>query len=187
MASRRSHAAYHCRKLVQSYVLQMRQSPFGELIWGGIIFTHSCAASQLAVGFMIQVPLRGTSSSYSICLRSSGAWLRRDAIASYVCYGSLWLSSNKSQFAFVVLSPLRYENMFFMSSCQKHLFFMSSCQKYTSSCLHANIVQRVKTCYKIKIDFRVPVCCFFGVLQCKQHPRITIAPLLQSNSATIRQ
>jgi hypothetical protein len=115
-----------------------------------------------------------------------GAWLRRDAIASYVCYGSLWLSSNKSQFAFVVLSPLRYENLFFMSSCQKHLFFMSSCQKYTSSCLHANIVQRVKTCYKIKIDSRVPVCCFFGVLLCKQHPRITIAPLLQSNSATIR-
>ena len=29
----------------------MRQSPFGELIFGGIIFTHSCAASQLAVGF----------------------------------------------------------------------------------------------------------------------------------------
>ena len=101
---------------------------------GGIIFTHSCAASQLAVGFMIKVPLRGIRSSYSICLRSSGAWLRRDAIASYVCYGSLWLSSNKSQFAFVVLSPLRYENLFFMSSCQKHLFFMSSCQKYTSSC-----------------------------------------------------
>ena len=39
-----------------------------------------------------------------------GAGLRRDAIASYVCYGSLWLSSNKSQFAFVVLSPLRYES-----------------------------------------------------------------------------
>ena len=51
---------------------------------------------------------------------------------------------------------------------------------------HANIVQRVKTCYKIKIDSRVPVCCFFGVLLCKQHPRITIAPLLHYNSATIR-
>ena len=65
--------------------------------------THSCAASQLAVGFMIWVPLRGTRSSYSICflswlrgyhsitlnqlllhlLASVGAWLRRDAIASY--------------------------------------------------------------------------------------------------------
>ena len=51
---------------------------------------------------------------------------------------------------------------------------------------HANIVQRVKICYKIKIDYRVPVCCFYGVLLCKQHPRHTIAPLLQSNSATIR-
>ena len=30
---------------------------------------------------------------------------------------------------------------------------------------HANIVQRVKTCYKIKIDFRVLVCCFYGVLR----------------------
>ena len=49
---------------------------------------------------------------------------------------------------------------------------------------HANIVQRVKICYKIKIDFRVLVCCFYGVLLCKQHPSITIAPLLSCNSAT---
>ena len=72
--------------------------PSGNSLGGGIIFTHSCAASQLAVGFMIKVPLRGirSSYSYSICLRSSGAWLRRDAIASYVCHGSLWLSSNNS-------------------------------------------------------------------------------------------
>ena len=106
----------------------MCQSPFGELyLDGGDAHTHSCAASQLAVGFMIQVPLRGTSSSYSICCRP---WVRG--------YG------------------------------------------------YANIVQRVKICYKIKIDYRVPVCCFYGVLLCKQHPRHTIAPLLQSNSATIR-
>ena len=52
---------------------------------------------------------------------------------------------------------------------------------------HANIVQRVKTCYKIKIDSRDLDCCFYGVLLCKQHPRHTIAPLLHSNSATIRQ
>ena len=51
---------------------------------------------------------------------------------------------------------------------------------------HANIVKTVKTCYKIKIDFRVPGCCFYGVLLCKQHPHITIKPLLQSDSATIR-
>ena len=51
---------------------------------------------------------------------------------------------------------------------------------------HANIVQRVKTCYKIKIDYRVLVCCFYGVLLRKQHPRLTVKPLLHSDSATIR-
>ena len=51
---------------------------------------------------------------------------------------------------------------------------------------HANIVQRVKIRYKIKIDFRVLVCCFYGVLLCKQHQQLTIKPLLHSDSATIR-
>ena len=51
---------------------------------------------------------------------------------------------------------------------------------------HANIVQRVKTCYKIKIDSRDLDCCFYGVLLCKQHQSLTIAPLLHYNSATIR-
>ena len=51
---------------------------------------------------------------------------------------------------------------------------------------HANIVQRVKICYKIKIDFRVLVCCFYDVLLCILHPSITITPLLSCNSATIR-
>ena len=51
---------------------------------------------------------------------------------------------------------------------------------------HANIVQRVKICYKIKIDSGVLVCCFYGVLLCKQHPSITIAPLLSCNSDLIQ-
>ena len=51
---------------------------------------------------------------------------------------------------------------------------------------HANIVQRVKIRYKIRIDSGVLVRCFYGVLLCKQHPSITIAPLLSCNSATIR-
>ena len=38
----------------------------------------------------------------------------------------------------------------------------------------------------MKIDYRVQVCCFFGILLSKQHPRLTIQPLLQSDSATIR-
>ena len=51
---------------------------------------------------------------------------------------------------------------------------------------YANIVQTVKSCYKIKINYRESKSCFYGVLLCKQHPRITIAPLLHYNSATIR-
>ena len=73
-----------------------------------------------------------------------------------------------------------------MFSCLKHVLHVFLSKK----CLpvnHANIVQTVKTCYKIKIDSRVLICCFYGVMLCKQRPSITIAPLLQSNSATIRQ
>ena len=50
-------------------------------------------------------------------------------------------------------------------SCQKRLHIH-----------HAHIVQRVKTCYKIKIDYRVQVCCFYGVLLYKYplFPRLSI-------------
>ena len=51
---------------------------------------------------------------------------------------------------------------------------------------HANIVQVVKNCYKIKINSRESKSCFYGVLLCKQYPSLTIAPLLHYNSATIR-
>ncbi len=51
---------------------------------------------------------------------------------------------------------------------------------------HANIVQRVKTCYKIKIDSGGLGGCFYGVMLRKQHLCLTIAPLLHTNSATIR-
>ena len=51
---------------------------------------------------------------------------------------------------------------------------------------HANIVQRVKTCYKIKIGFRVLICCFGRVKLRKQHPCLTIAPLLSCNSDLIQ-
>ena len=51
---------------------------------------------------------------------------------------------------------------------------------------HANIVQAVKSCYKIKINFRESESPFHGVLLSKQHQCLTIVPLLQSNSGTIR-
>ena len=108
------------------------------------------------------------------------------------------------------------KNMFFMSSCPKNMFFLSSYLKPCSSCLlvkkpcsscllvkkpwlhvflskkpwlhvhHANIVQTVKNCYKIKINYRESKSRFYSVLLCKQHQCLTIAPLLQYNSATIR-
>ena len=59
-----------------------------------------------------------------------------------------------------------------------------SCLPVKKTCLpvrHANIVQGVKTCYKIKINYRESKSCFYGVLLRKQHPRHTIAPLLHSN------
>ena len=62
---------------------------------------------------------------------------------------------------------------------------MSSCQKRLNV-HHANIVQMVKTCYKIKIDYRDLDGCFYGVLLSERHPCLTIKPLLQSDSATIR-
>ena len=52
----------------------------------------------------------------------------------------------------------------------------SYCHTVTEYCrfnhlsCHANIVQRVKSCYKIKIDYRESKSCFYGVLLCKQHP-----------------
>ena len=83
-----------------------------------------------------------------------------------------------------------------MSTCQKNMFFMSTCQKNMTSCLlvkktwlhvnHANIVQTVKNCYKIKIYSRESKSRFYGVLLIKQHQCLTIVPLLQYNSATIR-
>ena len=40
---------------------------------------------------------------------------------------------------------------------------------------HANIVQRVKSCYKTKINYRESKSSFYGVKLCKQHPCLTIA------------
>ncbi len=49
---------------------------------------------------------------------------------------------------------------------KKH-FSMSSCLKNVFLSCHANIVQRVKSCYKIKINYRESKSCFCVVLlQC---------------------
>ena len=109
-------------RLSSSTIYGKHKSPFWELIflhmYPQLRYFAACS------GFHYKGPAPRNPQLILNLLAFVGAGLRRDAIASYVCYGSLWLSSNKSQFAFVVLSPRRYEN----------LFFMSSCQKYTSSC-----------------------------------------------------
>ena len=56
-------------RLSSSTIYGKHKSPFRELIFLAYVPT----AAQLAVGFIIKVPLRGTRSSYSICLRS---WVR---------------------------------------------------------------------------------------------------------------
>ena len=76
-----------------------------------------------------------------------------------------------------------------MSSC---LHVKKTCLHVKKSCLycrfnhlscHANIVQRVKTCYKIIIDSGDLCCCFCGVLLRYWHLRLTIKPLLHAESS----
>ena len=74
---------------------------------------------------------------------------------------------------------------------QRHVLHVFLSKK-TSSCLHANIVQRVKSCYKIKINYRESKSCFYGFLQHRSHPcqpsktqNALTAPILQSKSVTI--
>ena len=58
----------------------------------------------------------------------------------------------------------RHEDM--MLGCEKNKknVFLSSCQKTCLPVRYANIVQAVKRCYKIKIDYRDLCCCFSWVL-----------------------
>ena len=52
---------------------------------------------------------------------------------------------------------------------------------------HANIVQRVKICYKIKIDSRVPDCCFWLCSAVKKYIRYCMikVALLECKSGAI--
>ena len=55
-----------------------------------------------------------------------------------------------------------------MSSCQKNVFMSGMQISY----------KRVKTCYKIKINYRESKSCIYGVLMCKQHPSLTIVTFI---------
>ena len=79
-----------------------------------------------------------------------------------------------------------------------YLFQGEACCLYCLYCrfnhlsCHANIVQRVKSCYKIKINYRESKSCFYGFSQHKSHPcqpsktqNALTAPLLQSKSCAV--
>ena len=83
--------------------------------------------------------------------------------------------------------------MYYVNISQRYELIRTNMHRQFENCVclcliftYANIVQMVKMCYKIKIDSRDSKSCFYGVLLCKQHPSLTIAPLLHYNSATIR-
>ena len=83
--------------------------------------------------------------------------------------------------------------MYYVNISQRYELIRTNMHRQFENCVclcliftYANIVQMVKMCYKIKIDYRESKSCFYGVLLCKQHQCLTIAPLLHYNSATIR-
>ena len=65
-----------------------------------------------------------------------------------------------------------YDCMFIICKFSKILFNIKgySIKKTEVTYFYnANIVQMVKTCYKIKIDFRDSLCCFYWFLQRCRH------------------
>ena len=87
---------------------------------------------------------------------------------------------------------IMYVSMRSLCLYAKPLFLCEACCLYCLYCrfnnlsCHANIVQRVKSCYKIKTDYRVLDCCFYGILlRCCPH-NIQEKPLFRSNSNPIR-
>ena len=181
----------------------MRQSPFGELyLGGGVACTNSCAASQLAVGFhyigpaprnpQLKLNLLVVRGCVATARRHSLLGLSRQAliIPPINCNSSSNSKLNNSQCALAHNSSLGFAACLSKNSKLTARLCRLPKQELlirtASAARHANIVQRVKMCYKIIIDSRVLDCCFYGVMLCKQHPYLTIAPLLQCNSGAIR-
>ena len=197
MASRRSPAAYHSRTASQ------RRDPRGHVSIRNPQLRCFAACSgfhdigpaprnpQLILNLLPFVaawlPYHNAQSTITsfACVRGCVATARRHSLLRlpFFCCASLHMSSYLKTCSSCLLVKKT------CSSCllvKKH-GFMSSCQKKTwLHVRHANIVQTVKSCYKIKINYRESKSRFYGILLSKQHQCLTIAPLLQSNSATIR-
>ena len=78
-----------------------------------------------------------------------------------------------------------FVTMYFVSR-RSLLYSIVSIVVFNHLSCHANIVQRVKSCYKIKIDFRDFASRFLCFLLHLWRPDLSIQPLLHSNSNAIR-
>lgn len=72
---------------------------------------------------------------------------------------------------------------FLRKQCVNQLFEFGVWYVFVSA--NANIAQRVKTCYKNKIDYRESSGGFCRIMQGWKHSKISIEPLLHSNTTTI--
>ena len=150
------------------------------------ICTAYCIASPIMATTIIHRERSYRLFSHLTCRWASAT---NKALTSMNMKHANWSRNNES------IRLQKYENNFrkrynIFKMFTKHTNKSNS--KTCSSCLHANIVQRVKSCYKIKINYRESKSCFYGFLQHKSHPcqpsktqNDLKAPILQSKSVTI--
>ena len=105
---------------------------------------------------MLSTPIEITTLCMSSCLTCSSC-LKKTCL-----YKILFLTTIETiETTFVTM---------YLFQCEACCLCCLYCRFNHLSC-HANIVQRVKTCYKIKINSRESKSCFYGFLQHQSHPR----------------
>ena len=103
----------------------------------------------------------------------------------YLCIRNSYESVSKATPSYLFIQSTPNRQLF---QCEAYCLY---CRFDHLSC-YANIVLAVKTCYKIKINYRESKSCFYGFFQHQSHSRWPskshidlIVPLLQSKSVTI--
>ena len=165
MASRRSHAAYHSRTASQ------RRDPRGHVSIRNPQLRCFAACS----GFHDIGPASRNPQLKLNLLPFVAAWLpyhnAQSTITSFACVRGCVATARRHS---LLRLPFFCCASLHMSS---YLKTCSSCLLVKKTCLHvhhANIVQMVKNCYKIKINYRESKSRFYGVLLSKQHQCLTI-------------
>ena len=136
------------------------------------ICTAYCIASPIMVTTIIHRERSYRLFSHLTCRWASAT---KKALTSMNIKHANWSRNNES------IRLQKYENKF-----RKRYNILKMFTK------HTNIVQRVKSCYKIKINYRESKSCFYGFSQHKSHPcqpsktqNALTAPILQSKSVTV--